>query len=118
MFACVCLCVLRHSVVFVTPWTVTPQAPLSMRFCKQEYWSELPFPPPGNLPDPGIKPASPGPPALAGVFLPLCHLRIYRKIARISEFGSVARYRGIAQKSISMYVPDLYSQVTNHSKTL
>ena len=104
--------------LFATPWTETSQAPLSVRFFKQEYWSELPFPPPGDLPDPGIKPASPGPPTLAGGFLPLCHLTIYREIVRISEFGRVARYRGIAQKSISMYVPDLYSQVTNRSKTL
>ena len=36
----------------------SPQAPLSMEFCRQEYCSELPFPPPGNLPDPGIKPGS------------------------------------------------------------
>ena len=41
---------------FVTPWTVACQAPLSMGYLKQEYWSELPFPSPGHLPDPGIKP--------------------------------------------------------------
>ena len=45
--------------LFVTPWTVACQAPLSMGFSKQEYWSELPFPFPGDLPDPGIEPASP-----------------------------------------------------------
>ena len=48
-----------------TPWTVVCQAPLSMGFPRQEYWSGLPFPSPGDLPDPGIKPASP---ALAGGF--------------------------------------------------
>ena len=42
-----------------TPWTVACQAPLSMGFSKQEYWSGLPFPSPGDLPDPGIKPWSP-----------------------------------------------------------
>ena len=52
--------------LFATPWTVTGQAPLSMAFPRQEYWSGLPFPPPGYLPDLGIKPASP---ALAGGFL-------------------------------------------------
>ena len=41
------------------PWTVALQAPLSMGFSRQEYWSGLPFPTPGNLPNPGIKPASP-----------------------------------------------------------
>ena len=42
-----------------TPWTVACQAPLSMEFSKQEYWSGLSFPSPGDLPDPGIKPGSP-----------------------------------------------------------
>ena len=45
--------------LFATPWTVARQAPLSMGFSKQEYWSGLPFPSPGDLPDPGIKPRSP-----------------------------------------------------------
>ena len=43
----------------VTPWTVACQAPLSMGFSRQEYWSGLPFPSPGDLPDPGVKPGSP-----------------------------------------------------------
>ena len=45
--------------LFVTPWTVACQAPPSMRFSRQEYWSGLPFPSPGDLPNPGIKPMSP-----------------------------------------------------------
>ena len=45
--------------LFVTPWTIIHKAPLSMGFPRQEYWSGLPFPPPGDLPDPGIKPGSP-----------------------------------------------------------
>ena len=44
--------------LFVTPWTVAPQAPLSMGFLRQEYWSGLPFPSPGDLPNPGIEPRS------------------------------------------------------------
>ena len=47
----------------MTPWTVAHQAPLSMGFSRQEYWSGLPFPPPGDLPDLGVEPTSP---ALAG----------------------------------------------------
>ena len=43
---------------FVTPWTVAHQAPLSMGFTRQEYWSRLPCPPPGDLPNPGIEPRS------------------------------------------------------------
>ena len=52
----------------VTPWTVPPKAPLSMGFSRQEYWSELPFPSLGDLPNSGIKPASLVAPALAGRF--------------------------------------------------
>ena len=48
--------------------TVAHQAPLSMGFSRQEYWSGLPFPPPRDLSDPGIKPTSLAPPALAGGF--------------------------------------------------
>ena len=44
---------------FATPWTVAYQAPSSMEFSRQEYWSGLPFPSPGELPDPGIKPRFP-----------------------------------------------------------
>ena len=44
---------------FEIPWTVAHQAPLSMEFPKQEYWSGLPFPSPGDLPNPGIQPESP-----------------------------------------------------------
>ena len=51
--------------LFVTPWTVASQAPLSMGFPRQEYWRGLLFPSPGDLPNPGIKPAFP---ALAGGF--------------------------------------------------
>ena len=58
-------CVLSRSQLFVTPWTVAHQAPLSMGFSRQEYWSRLPFPSPGDFPDPGIEPMSP---ALAGKF--------------------------------------------------
>ena len=45
--------------LFATLWTVARQAPLSMGFSRQEYWSGLPFPSPGDLPDPGIEPGSP-----------------------------------------------------------
>ena len=45
--------------LFATPWTVAYQAPPSMEFSRQECWSGLPFPSPGDLPDPGIKPGSP-----------------------------------------------------------
>ena len=59
--------------LFVTLWTVAHQAPLSMKFSRKEYWSGLPFPSPGNLPDPGTDPMSPAIPALQADSLPLCH---------------------------------------------
>ena len=62
------LCSVSRVQLFATPWTDARQAPLSMGFSRQEYWSGLPFPPPGDLPDPGIEPASLASPALAGGF--------------------------------------------------
>ena len=63
MCVCVCVASLSHVWLFVTPWTIAHQAPLPMEFSRQEYWSGLPVPSPGDLPDPGVEPMSP---ALAG----------------------------------------------------
>ena len=63
---CVCMFSCCHVQLFATPWTIVLQAPLSMGFPRQEYWSGLPFPSPEDLPDPVIKPASP---TLAGRFV-------------------------------------------------
>ena len=57
-----------HVQIFVTHWTVARQAPLSMEFSRQEYWSGLPFASPGDLPNSGIEPVSLAAPALAGEF--------------------------------------------------
>ena len=54
--------------LFATLWSIAHQTPLIMRFSRQEYWSGLPCPPPGDLPDPGIKPVSLSSPTLAGGF--------------------------------------------------
>ena len=54
-----CVCVLSCVKLFATPWTIARQAPPSMGFSRQEYWSGLPFASPGDLPDPGIEPGSP-----------------------------------------------------------
>ena len=59
MLSCVRVC---------DPWTVVCQVPLSIGLSWQEYWSGLPFPPPGDLPDPGIEPETPAAPALPGGF--------------------------------------------------
>ena len=76
---CARACMLSHFShvwLFVTPrppWTVARQAPLSMGFSRQEYWSGMPCPPSGDLPNPGIKPYSPVAPAVQVDSLPLSH---------------------------------------------
>ena len=60
------MCILNCVHLFLTPWTVALQAPLSMEFSRQEYWSGLPFLIPEDPPDPGSEPASLASPALAG----------------------------------------------------
>ena len=65
---CLSAKLLSHVQLFETPWTVACQALLSMGLPRQEYWSGLPFPSPGELPDPGIKPESLTSSALAGRF--------------------------------------------------
>ena len=72
LWLCLCVCVLSHFsyVQFcATLWTVVYKDPLSMGFSRQEYWSGLPCPPPGDLPSPGIKPVPLTSPALAVAFL-------------------------------------------------
>ena len=108
---------LSRGCLFATPWTVARQAPPSMGFSRQEYWSGVPFPSPGDLPDPGIEPGSPVS-RIAGRFfttvpprkpkvkvaqscLTLCHLMDYtaRGIlqARILEWVAFPFSRGSSQ---------------------
>ena len=69
MHVCVRECLVAQLyLTLATLWTIAYQAPLSMGFSRQEYWSGLPCPPPGDLPDPGIEPMSLMSPALAGEF--------------------------------------------------
>ena len=88
MYVCVSVSVKSLSRVwfFATPWTIACQAPLPMEFCRQEHWSGLPFPSPGDLPNPGIKIVSPG---LQADSLPREPLR--KPITYIVEFSSVAQ---------------------------
>ena len=79
----VCALSLSSVQLFSTPWTVTHQAPLSLGFSRQEHWSGLPFPSPGDLPKPGMQPRSP---ALQADSLPLSHLgSIFSIVVCISE---------------------------------
>ena len=89
--AVIILCALNCFGVSKYPWTIACQAPLSMRFSRQEYWSELPFPSPGDLPDPGIEPKSLMSPALARYQLPLLLPGIITKIRLI--FQNLLKYK-------------------------
>ena len=68
LFTVIVLSCLSHMRLLETPWTAARQAPLSMGFSRQEYWSRLPFPSSGDLPNPGIEPMSLASPARAGRF--------------------------------------------------
>ena len=76
-----CVCALNHVQLFAIAGAVAHQAPLSMEFSRQEYWSGWPFPPPVDLPDPGIKSVSLVSPALAGGFFTTVPNSIGRLIA-------------------------------------
>ena len=85
---CVCVCVLRHVRFSATPWPIAYQSPLSMEFSRQEYWSGLPFPSPGNL-NPGIKPTPLISPVLAGKFF-----TSWTNSARILFCGNISGRQG------------------------
>ena len=78
--------------LFATPWTIAHQAPLSLRFSRQEYWSELPRPPPGDLPDPEIEPATPVFPDLQADSLPVSHWGSPETLGVGSESTLVSRF--------------------------
>ena len=72
-----------HVQLFVTPWTVARQAHLFMGFSRQEYWSGLPFPPPGDLSDLGIEPVSPVSLALQADSLPLSYQKAHSQFIHL-----------------------------------
>ena len=76
---------LSHVWLFVTPWTVACQALLSVECSRQEYWSGLPYPTPGNLPNSGIQPRSLASPALAGGFFTSKGKELVLKIPSVFE---------------------------------
>ena len=96
----------------VTPWTVAHQAPLSMRFFRQKYWSGLPFPCQGHLPDPGVESTSP---AWQTDSLPLQHLgrlaagsstlRAHHSLHKTQARGPVHRHRSLDSFAHVLFVP-------------
>ena len=109
-------CVLSHFShvrLFVTLWTVAHKSPLFIGFSRQEYWSGLPCPPPGNLPDPGIEPSSLTPPALAGRFFPTSSTWEAHKLEQ--WFSNINIYQNHLQKLFRLGLPGSLSRVSNRS---
>ena len=104
---CVCVCVVSRFSRFwlcATLWTVAHQAPLSVGFCRQDFWSELPCPPPGDLSNPEIEPTSLASPALAGWFFTTSSIWEEPKL-HIVEFEMV--YVSVSKKqNLTREVPE------------
>ena len=104
-----------HVQLFVTSWTVTHLAPLSMGFSRQEHWSGLPCPLPRALPDPGIKPSSLMSPALAGRFFTTSAIWEALFAAETLQFGQFA-LQVPAPESLSIFpVFDYFPNLTSCS---
>ena len=110
--ACVHLNHFSHVRLFSTPWTAACQAPLPMEFSRQECWSGLPLPPPGDLPHPGTEPTSLEAPALQTYSLPLSHQEnpdskgschyiglIWQTLAGVLEWKSLTESRQMRKQS-------------------
>ena len=89
------------------PWTVARQAPLSMGFSRQEYWSGLPHPPPGDLPNPGIELTPPVSPAVAGRFFTAEPLGKPRVTCRACENRFLGPSSGVSDSGISGMAPGI-----------
>ena len=108
--------------LFATPWTVAHQAPPSMRFSRQEYWSGLPFPSPGDLPDPGIEPRSPAFQADALITEPLktptetMHKRLHYFKILVSTLSSIQyiQFEIKLHLIIDVSVPQMFSLTQRH----
>ena len=97
-----------HVPLFATPWTATHQAPLSMGFSRQEYWSSLPCPPPGDLSDPGMEPTSPVSPALPGRFFTTSATSLINKCL-LNAYWFQALVCVCTQSCLTLYDPMDYS---------
>ena len=89
--------------LFVIPWTVAHQAPLSMEFPRQESWSGLPFPSPRDLPDPGIEPESPVYPTLQADTLFLTEYNFQLQIYSMYKYDTINFNKGILDLCSSIW---------------
>ena len=90
---CVCTQSLSLAQLFAVQWTIANQAPLPMKFSRQECWSRVPFPTPGDLPDSGIEPVSLASPILAGRFFTTAPTRkptIISRVTHIAAYGKTS----------------------------
>ena len=106
--ACVCAQSFSHIWLFVAPWTVAHWAPLSMGFLRQEYWSDLPWPPPGDLPNGGTKLMFPASPALIGGFFTTESPR------KCFLLRAIILSWGPNPHDSSNYLPKTYLQIPSH----
>ena len=86
--------------LFAAPWTVAHQAPPSMEFSRQEYWSGLPFPSPGDLPDPGIEPGSPAMQADAQMLYHLSPTALVAQTVKRLPTVQETRVQSLGQKDL------------------
>ena len=98
--------------LFVTLWTVDRQAPLSMEFSRQEYWSELPCPPSGGFPHPGIKPMSSASPALQVDSLLLSHWRSPCVCGAGPNYSYAERKLTLACITMQILIAPMYTLMT------
>ena len=96
---------LSHVWLFVIPRTVARKAPQSTEFPRQEYWSGLPFPSPGDLPDPGIEASSLTSPALAGGFL------THEPPGKPQEIAKIGRKGHLFDTKVSALISKLYRPI-------
>ena len=103
---CVCVCDQSYPTL-CDPWTLAHQAPLTMRFPRQEYWSWLPFPSPGHLPNPGTEPASLVSPALAGRFF--CTSAFWEPLLLLTLGLNCSSFSSFLRWKLSWLILDLSS---------
>ena len=108
-FCFCCLVAKLCPTLFVTPWTVACQTPLSMEFFRQEYWSGEPFPSPGDLPDPGTEPGSPALQADSCPRLRAPQNYTTPSIAPIHSFSSLKVKRKVTQLCPTLCDPMAYT---------
>ena len=114
-----CAFVLSHVRLFAIQWTVACQAPLSVEFPRQQYWSRLPFPSPEDLPDPAITPVSP---ALAGDFFFFNHWATWEALTLPSNYTPARNvswsYLRLVKVNITRWTGKEYNRIQNTTKQL